>query len=167
MDGWSVVKALLGAGFKLQRLDRIRLLRAAEELGGMMKYHELFEVLLKSTAEWPADEQVLVGKILGAMGVTVLERRAWMARIRQQLMLVDSQSQAQRKNDKDPGISPASFLHVLRESGVTLSIEEEASLLDCLDTERQAEMIGKSFGSSKHGIYFSSVHILVDNCLIV
>jgi len=34
VDGFSVLKALLSSGFKLQRLNRVRLLRAVEEMGG-------------------------------------------------------------------------------------------------------------------------------------
>lgn len=62
VDGFTVLKAIISAGFKMQRLDRVRLLRAAEELGGKMKYTELVEVLLKSCAEWPEEEQAIVGK---------------------------------------------------------------------------------------------------------
>jgi hypothetical protein len=151
VDGFTVLKALLSSGFKLQRLDRVRLLRAAEELGGKMKYSELFEVLLKSCAEWPAEEVAIVGKILTSMGVTVLERRAWLARVRQDLLMADSKSNGKSRvgSQKDPSISPAVFLHVLRENGVSLSIEDEATLLDCLVTERQAEVIGNGYSGQK------------------
>ena len=45
-------------------------------------------------------------------------------------------------NTNNPGISPAAFLHCLRENHVLLTIEEEAALLDCLDIERLAERGG-------------------------
>jgi hypothetical protein len=153
VDGFTVLKALLSSGFKLQRLDRVRLLRAAEELGGKMKYSQFFDVLLKSCAEWPADEIAIVGKILTSMGVTVLERRAWLARLRQDLLTADSKTNGKTRigSVKDPSIPPAVFLHVLRENGVTLSIEEEATLLDCLVTERQAELVGKSYSAQRTG----------------
>jgi hypothetical protein len=44
VDGFSVLQALLGAGFRLHRLNRVRLLRAVEEMGGKMPYGELCQV---------------------------------------------------------------------------------------------------------------------------
>jgi len=43
------------------------ILRAS--LTGRMPYAELCEVLLKSCADWTAEEQAIVGKILAPMGV--------------------------------------------------------------------------------------------------
>ena len=65
------------------------------------------------------------------------------------LLSADSQSKSKRRNDADASISPAAFLHSLRENGVSLSIEEEATLLDCLDTERQAEVAGRALEGSR------------------
>jgi hypothetical protein len=39
-----VLNALLSAGFRLQRVNRVRLLRAVEELGGKMDYRDLCQV---------------------------------------------------------------------------------------------------------------------------
>jgi len=158
IDGFSLLSALLGAGFRLQRLNRVRLLKAVEELGGKMDYSELCQVMLRSCADWTAEERGLVTKILKSMGITVLERRAWLGRLRVSLMsaAVDygkkqsalkantlsaySGSAGNSANDVDPGIPPSNFLHVLRDCGIVLSVEEEATLLDCLDTERLAEL---------------------------
>jgi Ca2+-binding EF-hand superfamily protein len=162
LDGFSVLKALLGAGFKMHRIGRVRLLRSIEEMGGKMKYADLCQVLMRSSADWSSDERSVVGKILKAMGVGVLERRAWLSRLRQDLMKLDSDSskgrsasaRAGRKPRSDPnagGVPPAGFLQCLRDAAVSLSVEEEATLLDCLDTERQAEMTGKD-GSGPTGV---------------
>ena len=75
VDGFSVLQALLGAGFRLLRLNRVRLLRAVEEMGGKMPYGELCQVLLRSCADWTAEERSVVKKILSAMGITVVDRR--------------------------------------------------------------------------------------------
>jgi Ca2+-binding EF-hand superfamily protein len=158
IDGFSLLSSLLGAGFRLQRLNRVRLLKAVEELGGKMDYSELCQVLLRSCAEWTSEERNLVNKILKSMGITVLERRAWLGRLRVSLMsaCVDyNKKQTSLKANtlsaytgesntnqiaNDPSIPPSNFLHVLRDCGVVLSVDEEATLLDCLDTERLAEM---------------------------
>ena len=158
IDGFSLLSALLGAGFRLQRLNRVRLLKAVEELGGKMNYSEFCQVLLRSCADWTSEERGLVTKILKSMGITVLERRAWLGRMRVSLMSAAVEynkkqsalkantlaaytaSSGQSGQEADPGIPPSNFLHVLRECGVVLTVEEEATLLDCLDTERLAEL---------------------------
>ena len=157
VDGFTLLSALLGAGFRLQRLNRVRLLKAVEELGGKMDYSELCQVLLRSCADWTSEERGLVSKILKSMGITVLERRAWIGRLRVALMsasvefgkkqaaaaantLAAYTGAASSGKDTDPGIPPSNFLHVLRDCGVVLSVEEEATLLDCLDTERLSEL---------------------------
>jgi len=170
VDGFALLNAILGSGFKLQRLNRVRLLRSIEEMGGKIEYNDLCLVLLRSCADWTTEEKVVVKKILSAMGSTVLERRTWFSRIRQ--LFTYAASEYQKKvlgnpnrgnpnrlstgegNDiSNPGIPPAAFLHCLRESGVSLEVEEEATLLDCLDTERLSELgsASDSYGSgSKH-----------------
>ena len=269
VDGFSVLQALLGAGFRLHRLNRVRLLRAVEEMGGKMPYAELCQVgggveiaakmlqssqtnhrphitasftkhlshhpltphitphpyntsityritphhsstpsplfssslspylppthltpqvLLRSCADWTSEERSVVKKILSAMGITVTDRRGWLARLRQDLGQAAAAHEAHRLHRKladtrgaqggsrvratatsrydhppalsydstarsgtgaggsggaggvgNPGISPAAFLHCLRENRVLLTVEEEAALLDCLDVERLAE----------------------------
>lgn len=146
-----MLNALLSSGFRLQRVNRVRLLRAVEELGGKMDYRDLCQVLLNSCADWTAEEKHVVQKILKSMGVTVIERRNWLAKLRQSLM--DASSKVARKSGRwfasesgaedGPGgaalgIPPSAFLHCLRDCNVTLTVEEEATLLDCLDTERLA-----------------------------
>ena len=74
-----MLNALLSSGFRLQRVNRVRLLRAVEELGGKMDYRDLCQVLLNSCADWTAEEKHVVQKILKSMGVTVIERRNWLA----------------------------------------------------------------------------------------
>ena len=169
VDGFALLNSILGSGFKLQRLNRVRLLRSIEEMGGKIEYNDLCLVLLRSCADWTTEEKVVVKKILSAMGSTVIERRTWFSRIRQ--LFIFAASEYQKKvlgnpnrgnpnrlstgegNDiANPGIPPAAFLHCLRESGVSLEVEEEATLLDCLDTERLSELgsANDSYGSSKN-----------------
>lgn len=169
VDGFAMLNSILGSGFKLQRLNRVRLLRSIEEMGGKIEYNDLCLVLLRSCADWTTEEKVVVKKILSAMGSTVIERRTWFSRIRQ--LFIFAASEYQKKvlgnpnrgnpnrlstgegNDvANPGIPPAAFLHCLRESGVSLEVEEEATLLDCLDTERLSELgsANDSHGSSKN-----------------
>ena len=45
---------------------------------------------MRSSADWSADERSVVGKILKAMGVGVLERRAWLSKLRQDLLKLDA-----------------------------------------------------------------------------
>ena len=153
IDGFSLLSALLGAGFRLQRLNRVRLLRAIEDMGGKVDHNELCQVLIRSCADWTSEERGVVHKILKAMGVTVLERRAWLGRIRVALLKaaadyggkaaafsIDSGNPGASSGGNDPGIPPSAFLHILRDNGVILGVEEEATLLDCLDTERLADL---------------------------
>ena len=168
LDGFTVLNALLSSGFRLQRVNRVRLLRAVEELGGKMDYRDLCQVLLNSCADWTAEEKHVVQKILKSMGVTVIERRNWLAKLRQSLM--DASSKVARKTGRwfaaesggagsaetsgsGLGIPPSAFLHCLRDCGVVLNVEEEATLLDCLDTERLAKVgqIEAVKGSSAQG----------------
>lgn len=155
IDGFTLVSGLLNAGFQLQRLNRVQLLKAVEELGGKLEYDELFQILLRSCSDWTRDERELVHKLLRAMGVTVQERRAWLGRCKAALRIaaleynaaVSAQAQASGEAlpeedtenvDADLGIPPSAFLHILRDHGCHLNVEQEACLLDCLDTERLA-----------------------------
>merc|ERR1711871_1584808 len=42
-DGFGLVSALIGAGFQLQRLNRVHLLKCVEEMGGRIEYDDLFQ----------------------------------------------------------------------------------------------------------------------------
>lgn len=160
----------------------MRLLRAVEELGGKMDYRDLCQVLLNSCADWTVDEKHVVQKILKSMGVTVIERRSWLAKLRQTLheasarmarktgrwfasevgSNTSNQSHGASCDEQMMGITPATFLHCLRDCGIALNVDEEATLLDCLDTERLAKLgqweleqgVGKSkgFGSDSWSI---------------
>lgn len=160
LDGFTVLNALLSCGFRLQRVNRVRLLRAVEELGGKMDYRDLCQVLLNSCADWTVDEKHVVQKILKSMGVTVIERRNWLARLRQTLHEASARmarktgrwfaaevgsntsnlSHGTSSDEQTMGITPATFLHCLRDCGIALNVDEEATLLDCLDTERLAKL---------------------------
>eukprot|EP01038_Epipyxis_sp_PR26KG_P004635 gene4635-6514_t len=148
LDGFTVLNALLTSGFKLQRINRVQLLRSIEELGGKMKYYDLCEILMNSFGDWTSQEKTLVMKILKSMGVTVNERRNWLAHFKKNLMQFSSKSQKNPKNKKQvlkmdvsvDFIPPSAFLHCLRECGVDLNIEEVATLLDCLDFENQTKL---------------------------
>jgi hypothetical protein len=95
VDGFALLNSILGSGFKLQRLNRVRLLRSIEEMGGKIEYNDLCLVLLRSCADWTTEEKVVVKKILSAMGSTVIERRTWFSRIRQ--LFIFSASEYQKK----------------------------------------------------------------------
>jgi Ca2+-binding EF-hand superfamily protein len=160
LDGFTVLNALLSCGFRLQRVNRVRLLRAVEELGGKMDYRDLCQVLLNSCADWTVDEKHVVQKILKSMGVTVIERRNWLAKLRQTLHEASARmarktgrwfaaevgsntsnlSHGTSSDEQTMGITPATFLHCLRDCGIALNVDEEATLLDCLDTERLAKL---------------------------
>lgn len=169
LDGFALLTALINCGFRLQRYERVQLLRAAEEYGGALEYSRLVLVLLQTTIDWTQSERDIVYKILKAMGITVEQRRNWLARLKKELidrttqqkmklkakeqanaaatmrqsLLQPSSDQADRSYD----IPPAVFLHVLRDLHVDLTPEEEAVLLDCLDTERIAKLQAKKLNT--------------------
>lgn len=190
LDGFAVLTALINSGFRLQRYHRVELLKAAEEYGGRLEYARLILTLLQTAVDWTQSERKIITKLLKAMGVSVSDRRAWLARLKKALMERASQTKLKVKakhrstlnspgklrkgrkvnnlteypdqldqtdlddiraeanslaaeDDSDiahRGIPPATFLHVLRELNVVLTPEEEAALLDCLDTERVAKL---------------------------
>eukprot|EP00981_Chlorochromonas_danica_P005731 scaffold1182_cov229-Ochromonas_danica.AAC.7 len=172
LDGFAILTALINCGFRLQRYERVQLLRAAEEYGGLLDYARLVLVLLQTVVDWTQSEREIVFKILRAMGVTVEQRRNWLARLKKELLerstqqkvklkakeqsstitnLKESYQQSMERSggrasatgDVSYEIPPAVFLYVLRELHVDLSPEEEAILLDCLDTERIAKLQAK------------------------
>lgn len=143
LDGFAVLNALIKCGFQVQRLNRMQLLRAAEDLGGRVTYPDLFRLLLNTCAEWTSEERSLVSKILKAMGSTVHQRRLWLAKLRSLLMKFASTGrgevdESERVDVADASVSPAAFLRCIRDCGLVLSVDEEALLLDCLDTEQLA-----------------------------
>lgn len=172
LDGFTLLKCLVNAGFDISRYKRSRFLSAVEELGGRIRYAELCNILMSGCADWPSAEIGLTSKILKSMGPTVPQRRVWLARLRDDLNGIvatqrdrnpssqgfDRSSGNMRNNSSrslpnrggisegeddvhNPGIPASSFLHVLRELGTGLSVDEEATLLDCLDIERQSELV--------------------------
>ena len=157
LDGFTLLNVLINCGFQLQRINRTQLLRVAEEMGGKIGYLELFRVLLNSAADWTNEERALVHKILKAMGITVYQRRAWLAKLRVTLMgcssrrkeTLASMESSHIDTESSPGISPATFLHCLRDCGVNLTVDDEAMLLDCLDTEQLAFRMAQAH-SKKH-----------------
>lgn len=130
-------------------------MRVAEEMGGKIGYLDLFRVLLNSAADWTQEEKALVHKILKAMGVIVYQRRAWLAKLRVTLMgysnrkkeALESMESSREDTEMSAGIPPATFLHCLRDCGVNLTVDEEAILLDCLDTEQLALRMAKAHSS--------------------
>lgn len=167
VDGFSVLKALLTAKFSLPKMQRTRLLRAVEELGGTLSYVELCQVLMQSCADWTAEERVIISKILKAMGLTVSERRNWLTKLRSDLSRggvaqvgfaantrtnpkmskrggAAAPSQTQALVGNPTTITPIAFLHCLRNNGIMLDIDEEATLLDCMDAEQMALKLSKT-----------------------
>lgn len=164
VDGFSVLKALLTAKFSLPKMQRTRLLRAVEELGGTLSYVELCQVLMQSCADWTAEERVIISKILKAMGLTVSERRNWLTKLRADLsrggvaqvgFAANSRNNpkmAKRGAAAPPQvlvgspttITPIAFLHCLRNNGIMLDVDEEATLLDCMDAEQMALKLSRT-----------------------
>jgi Ca2+-binding EF-hand superfamily protein len=166
LDGFAVLSSLLNAGFKLQRYSRVQLLKAAESYGGKLDYHRLIVTLLQTAVNWSQTERTLIFKILRSMGNTIEDRRLWLAKMKKELMervarqkikskvrYFSSSSSTARGSggraalSEDPEneilhmpIPPTIFLHVLRDLNTQLLPEEEATLLDCLDTERLAKL---------------------------
>ena len=68
IDGFTILQLLLNNNFKLQRIERITLLRAIEEIGGKIEYSELITILLSSCVQWTNDEKLLIKTILESMG---------------------------------------------------------------------------------------------------
>jgi len=147
LDGFTILNVLINCGFQLQKSNRMQLLRAAEDLGGKVGYVELFRLLLSTCAEWTVEEKSLVNKILQGMGITVNHRRMWLAKLRSILTVYSyhgNDDVAVSLTDDDMGVPPASFLHCLRECGLQLSVDQEAVLLDCLDTEQLSKDIANT-----------------------
>ncbi len=164
MDGFAILSALLNSGFRLQRYHRVQLLKAAEAFGGQLEYRRLVIALLQTAINWSQTERTIIFKVLKSMGNTMEDRRLWLAKMKKELMERVSQTQLSRKaaylsnsSSNVPGgskqyprtflspsdqdvfslpIPPTIFLHVLRDLNVQFTPEEEATLLDCLDTER-------------------------------
>lgn len=82
VDGFTVLSALMHAQFKLPKQQRTRILREVEDLGGLFHYAEFCQILMQSCADWTLNEKQIVRKVLKAMGLTVPERRTWIARVR-------------------------------------------------------------------------------------
>ena len=81
-----MLKVLTESGFSLERAERVQLLRSIEEIGGLIDFAELCEILFKSCVHWSEDEKSIVSKVLSAMGSTLGERRLWMAHFQQDLV---------------------------------------------------------------------------------
>ena len=135
-------------------------------MGGKMDYNSLCQVLLNSSSAWFHEEKQMVMKILKSMGVTVTQRRSWLANLR--VNLIEASDRLIKKHgdwvvqssiigdDNDLGIPPSAFLHCLRDCGVDLTVEEEATLLDCLDTERLAKT-NSGIEKVGHGLQYNGL----------
>jgi Ca2+-binding EF-hand superfamily protein len=166
LDGFAVLKALVAAGFPLARALRAKFLKDVEDMSGKFNFLELCRFLMSSCCSWPSEERQVMSKVLKAMGVTTEQRREWIIQLKKDLCLASadyklnygsqsahpvSLSASKRsstasdqnwmhiveENSQD-GVPASTFLHCLREAGVHLSVDDEATLLDCLDFESQA-----------------------------
>lgn len=168
LDGYAVLKALVAAGFPLGRSLRAKFLKDVEEMSGKFNFMELCRFLMSSCCNWSSDEMQVMSKILKAMGVTTEQRRDWIHQLKKDLCLASADYKlnhgrqghaghpvsfnASKKNSSSgeenwmqivddnlqDGVPASTFLHCLREAGVHLSVDDEATLLDCLDFESQA-----------------------------
>lgn len=166
LDGFAVLKALVGAGFPLTRSLRAKFLKDVEDMSGKFNFVELCRFLMSSCCNWSIEERQVMSKVLKAMGVTTEQRREWIIQLKKDLCLASadyklnhgrhtghpvSLSDTKRKSSSrennweqivednlQDGVPASTFLHCLREAGVHLSVDDEATLLDCLDFESQA-----------------------------
>ena len=167
LDGFSVLKSLVAAGFPVARSLRAKFLKDVEEMSGKFNFVELCRFLMSCFCNWSIEERQVMSKVLKAMGVTTEQRREWIIQLKKDLCLASADyklnhsshskhpvsfNDSKRKNashennnwlqvvedNLQDGVPASTFLHCLREAGVHLSVDDEATLLDCLDFECQA-----------------------------
>ncbi|CAM9921910.1 unnamed protein product [Ectocarpus sp. 4 AP-2014] len=104
------------------------------------RYPELVNFLRGRNAKWYDVESDIADKILTAMGPDGPSRRAWLNRIRRRFMSLDAFR---------AGVLGASdLLQALKDGGCYLGLEEEARLLDTLETEESASRFDTEGGVS-------------------
>ncbi|CAM9929170.1 unnamed protein product, partial [Ectocarpus sp. 13 AM-2016] len=104
------------------------------------RYPELVNFLRGKNAKWYDVESDIADKILTAMGPDGPSRRAWLNRIRRRFMSLDAFR---------AGVLGASdLLQALKDGGCYLGLEEEARLLDALETEESASRFDTEGGVS-------------------
>ncbi|CAM9306993.1 unnamed protein product [Ectocarpus fasciculatus] len=104
------------------------------------RYPELVDFLRGKNAKWYDVESDIADKILTAMGPDGPSRRAWLNRIRRRFMSLDAFR---------AGVLGASdLLQTLKDGGCYLGLEEEARLLDALETEESASRFDTEGGVS-------------------
>lgn len=142
IDGTTFLKCLHQAGFHLSRELRTKFLSYAESTP--VEYLDICKILMSSCVDWHESEKHVFSKILHAMGVTINERHTWLVNFKslmQSTFLEFSRTSAAKgmyiESYKDElSLPPSLFLSCLRESGISLTVDEEATLLDALDFER-------------------------------
>ncbi|CAM9599986.1 unnamed protein product [Scytosiphon promiscuus] len=113
-------------------------------------YSELVEFLRSNNARWYDVEKAIADKILAAMGPDSASRRAWLNRLRRRFMSLDAFR---------VGVLGASdLLQALRDAGCYLCLEEEARLLDALETEESARFDTEGGVSYRELLLFCAKH---------
>ncbi|CBJ27722.1 hypothetical protein Esi_0083_0058 [Ectocarpus siliculosus] len=114
------------------------------------RYPELVNFLRGKNAMWYDVESDIADKILTAMGPDGPSRRAWLNRIRRRFMSLDAFR---------AGVLGASdLLQALKDGGCYLGLEEEARLLDALETEESARFDTEGGVSYRELLLFCARH---------
>eukprot|EP00903_Cladosiphon_okamuranus_P019202 g17658.t2 len=114
------------------------------------RYPELVDFLRSNNAKWYEVERGIADKILAAMGADSPSRRAWLNRMRRRFMSFDAFR---------VGVLGASdLLQALRDGGCYLGLEEEARLLDALETEESARFDTEGGVSYRELLLFCARH---------
>ncbi|CAM9623178.1 unnamed protein product, partial [Laminaria digitata] len=94
------------------------------------RYDDLIDFLRNNGAKWYEVERDVAGKIMQAMGPDAPSKRAWLNRMRRRFMSLDAFR---------AGVMGASdLLQALRDGGCYLNLDEEAKLLDALESQESA-----------------------------
>eukprot|EP00752_Nemacystus_decipiens_P018631 g16705.t1 len=117
---------------------------------GGARYPELVDFLRSRNAKWYDVERGIADKIRAAMGADSTSRRAWLNRMRRNFMSLDAFR---------VGVLGASdLLQALRDGGCYLGLEEEARLLDALETEESARFDTEGGVSYRELLLFCARH---------
>jgi hypothetical protein len=131
MDDAALLHALQSTGVTLSANTGRRLIHAlGRDQNGHVEYTELLTFLSVYARDGSAEERAVVAKMLKSMGATLPQRRRWLTALKRRF-----QSAYRLGNGDSNHIPPAQFLAALRDTGVWLSVVEEAKLMDLIERE--------------------------------
>lgn len=141
--GAKLVQLLTDAGLSLGHEDtRFLSNRSATENSAMV-----LALLRAGVGIWGQEERAISSKILKAMGATLPHRRRWLTLLQRDLescrdVDTDHAPESIQGSHVDKphhrvthAVTPAQFLSCLRKRDVSLTLAQEATLIDCLDLE--------------------------------